>query len=167
MNKKNKKRAFTLIETVLVIVVIGIIALITAPLIESAIESWSFVSYRSELWQNAELAFSRMATEIKEVRGNSDIVTANNQTFSFINVAGQDITYSFSGNTLNRNGNPLVSNIEAFSFSYFNINLEEVDSPLVSPMVTDIRVVRLYMVLGPTGRTFTLQTDVHPRNIDY
>ncbi len=166
MNRQRKNKGFTLIEFILVVVVLGSIAFITAPLIDSAIDSWEFVKYRSELWQNAELAFSRMGSEIREIGGTSDVITAGPQTLQFNTVGGDNITYSLTGTTLSRNGNPLLSGIEAFSFSYFDENLNALPSPIVAPLVTNVRVVRMLIVLGPTGRTFTLQTDVHPRNLD-
>lgn len=166
MNRKKLKKGITLIETVLLILVIGTVAFISAPLIDTAIESWSFVTYRSELWQDAELSFSRMTSEIKEIKGSSGVITANSSTFQFVTVTGETISYSFTGSTLSRNGNVLANGVNAFSFSYFDSNLNPIGTPLVAPLVTNIRAVRIYMVVGPTGRTFTLQTDVHPRNID-
>lgn len=166
MSNKKTKRGFTLIEIILVILVVGCVTFIAAPLIDSAIESWSFVTYRSELWQSSELAFLRMSTDIKEIRGSSDVIAADAQTFRFITIGGEDVTYSLAGGTLNRNGIALISGLDAFSFSYFDHNMNEIESPAISPMVTDIKIVRLYMVNGPTGSTFAMQTDVHPRNID-
>lgn len=166
MSRRKFKKGITLIETILLIVVLGTIAFVAAPLIDTAIDSWSFVTYRSELWQDTELAFSRMTSEIKEIRGNTDILAANTSTLQFMTVGGENITYAFTGSTLSRNGNTLISGVNAFSFTYLDTSLNVIAAPLVSPMVTNIRVVRIYIVVGPTGGTFALQTDVHPRNID-
>lgn len=160
------RKGWTFIELILVVLVLGTVATVTAPIIDSAVNSWSFVMYRSELWQNAEIAFSRMATETREIRGTSDVITANAQTLAFTTVTGENITYSHTGNTLYRNGDILIGNINAFAFSYFDENGGSIAAPLVAPTVTNIRIIRFYIVLGPTGQTFTLETDVHPRNLE-
>lgn len=156
----------TLIEMVLVITVLGATIFVTVPLINSAIGAWSLVTYRSELWQTGGIGMQRMVQEIREIKGVSDVWTADAQTFVFRDVSGQVITYALNGNTIMRNNNALLGNVNAFAFTYYDENGNQIATPRVYPLNTDIRTVRIYFVLGPTGRTFTIQTDVHPRNIN-
>lgn len=156
----------TFVEIILVMVVIGATAFIAVPMIDTAIQAWSFVTFRSELWQTGELGMQRVVQDVREIKSNSELITATATTLRLRTVANEDVTYSFAGSTLQRNNIPLLSDVNALSFSYHDASGNVIAIPKVSPMITDVRTIRIFFILGPTGRTFTLQTDVHPRNIN-
>ena len=156
----------TFVEVILVMVVIGATAFIAVPMVDTAVQAWSFVTFRSELWQTGELGMQRVVQDTREIKSTSELITATASTLSFRNVSNEVVTYSLAGSTLSRNGIPLLSDVNALSFSYFDASGNVIAVPKVSPLITDVRTIRIFFILGPTGRTFTLQTDVHPRNIN-
>lgn len=164
MIRRNK--GMTFVEIILVMVVIGATAFIAVPMIDTAIQAWSFVTFRSELWQTGEIGMQRVVQDAREIKSNSELVTATSSVLRLRTVANEDVTYSFAGSTLQRNNIPLLSDVNALSFSYYDASGNVIAIPKVSPMITDVRTIRIFFILGPTGRTFTLQTDVHPRNIN-
>ena len=156
----------TFVEVILVMVVIGATAFIAVPMVDTAVQAWSFVTFRSELWQTGELGMQRVVQDTREIKSTSELITATASTLSFRNVSNEVVTYSLAGSTLSRNGIPLLSDVNALSFSYFDASGNVIAVPKVSPLITDVRTIRIFFILGPTWRTFTLQTDVHPRNIN-
>jgi len=79
--------------------------------------------------------------------------------------SGEQITYSVSGTTLLRNGDPVADNVQALTLTYFDAN----GNP-VTGAAANIRVVHIKLevkVPGNAGQgpvTQTLQTDVALRN---
>ncbi len=78
---------------------------------------------------------------------------------------GEQITYSLSGTTLLRNGDPLADNVQALTLTYFDAN-----GAAVTGSPTNIRVVHIKLVVNIPGNeghgpvTQTLETDVALRN---
>lgn len=75
---------------------------------------------------------------------------------------GEEITYTVSGSTLTRNGQPVVENVApgGLAFTYLRSNLQsptEVDG-------TDVGVVRISLEINVDGRIQTLTTDVDLKN---
>jgi len=89
--------------------------------------------------------------------------------------SGEQITYSVSGTTLLRNGDPVADNVQALTLTYFDANGSRFDANgnPVNPVIgaaANIRVVHIKLevkVPGNAGQgpvTQTLQTDVALRN---
>jgi Tfp pilus assembly protein PilW len=79
--------------------------------------------------------------------------------------SGEQITYSVSGTTLMRNGDPVAENVQALTLTYFDAN-----GTAVTGAATNIRVVHIKLQVNIPGNashgpvTQTLQTDVALRN---
>ena len=80
------------------------------------------------------------------------------------------ITYDANAKTLTRNGNPYMSNIENFSFSYMLLDGSVTTTPAD---LTQVRKIRIQMtmrsekldILTKNYKTFTINLDVTPRNL--
>src|SRR5206468_3344373 len=74
---------FTLIETVMVLIIIGILAVFIAPVLSTAVNSYDTTSRNIEVLTKMRYAMERMAREIRSIRrdpvnvGNYDIVTGS------------------------------------------------------------------------------------------
>lgn len=79
--------------------------------------------------------------------------------------SGEQITYSVSGTTLLRNGDPVADNVQTLTLTYFDAN-----GTAVTGAATNIRVVHIMLEVNVPGNashgpvTQTLQTDVALRN---
>lgn len=75
---------FTLVEMVTVIVLLGIIAVVLAPFIASAIQAWHDSRARAELVARGRLAMERLAREVRLAVPNSLEVLAGGQGIQFV-----------------------------------------------------------------------------------
>ena len=93
--EESGQAGFTLIEMVITIVVIGIIAGISAMLILQAMRGYSDQDARADLTNQARLAVERMAREIREIRDctATDITTMVPGTLAFVDNTGAAIAY--------------------------------------------------------------------------
>jgi len=97
---KNKKKGFTLLETMEVLVIFGILALATSELL---INNTVFVS------QNNKQAIERFDYMHYTECIVLDVKESQNITVEVDKIILDSITYSVSGNQLFRNGTPLFS----------------------------------------------------------
>ena len=121
MNKLTKREGFTLVESLLAMVVMAAIFLVMTYILIAGVESYSLVVERREALQGARLAINIMENELQTIADPAiDISAIAANSISFTNAAGQSVTYQISGGTLLRNANILASNVDAASgFSYF------------------------------------------------
>mgnify|MGYP000851080253 CR=1 FL=1 len=148
------KKAYTLVEMVLVIVIIGIVAGIAVPLMLEVGDAWSLSSkaYDRAALQ-AVVITGRMSKEIRQLRDARSLVTATNSQLTFFNTNNTNITYSSSGSLLMRNNDVLAENVASFSFTYYNDTNATIATPVVGlGNVTDIRRVEVKYSLSAGSR---------------
>lgn len=123
MIKKHKRRGFTLIETVMSIVLVAIISVVAAAFIAQAFNSWAFTSQQKSMDSATRNALYRMVREIKTVNKATNILVWTAGTFSFRDPANNTITYSQTGTNLMRGTDVLADNLASpggLTFSYLN-----------------------------------------------
>ena len=154
-----REAGFTLIEMVITIVVIGIIAGISAMLILQAMRGYSDQDVRADLTNQARLAMERMAREIREVRDctATDIPTMAGGTISFVDNTGTAITYTTSGTDLTRNGTALASSVSGLIFGYV------MRSGAAAGSAAQVWNVDVTLTVSRSGETHTHRIRVHPR----
>jgi len=163
-------RSFTLIELVMVIVIMAIIASAAIPLLISTTESWIIASRRNEMSESARISLDRIIREIRELRNDTSVIFANNSSFRFLNLANANISFSLSGNTLQRtiNGtvNNLADNVNSLNFSYYNVTDSVISAPIVSPLATDIKRVQVDLVFSLGSTQLAVRAAVSPRRLE-
>ena len=166
INTGKARKAVTLIELVIVIVVVGVIAAAGSLYVREIIDMWSYLSFRDEVVSASRQALFRMDRDIRRVNNGTSVRVATAAVLNFSDTQGRDINYSFSGRNLTRNAQVLVSGVSAFNFSYLNETNVLIPSPDVFPSQTDIRRVRINMTVESRGQSKTVGIMVYPRNIE-
>jgi len=165
-SKPNTQKGFTLIESIMVIAILGIVAALGVTLILSASDALSFLTIRSDMTQSADVAMSRMLNDIRRLKDNLSVNTANSSQFRFLDVDSADINYYINGNNLMRNANILASNVSALTFTYYDQNGAQIPVPTVGiGTATDIYRIKILLTFQSGPYTFNYQSEVRPRNI--
>jgi hypothetical protein len=97
----------------------------------------------------------------KEANNTPYITTASANSITFRDVLDNDITFSLSGSTLQRNSNPLVEQVSSLQFRYFDgTNAELTTLPLSATDRDNVRRVMLTLTLaeGSLSVSVTEQT---------
>lgn len=153
-------KGITLIETIVVIVLLGIIGLFTFQFIGGGVQTYIIASNQSKLFAEAKLAMERMVREIRDANtiveptsgssGNSIHFTKSHSTAVD---SDTDIYFQGSGSTLERkrgsnSPEPLAGNLTSFTVSN---NSAEI-------------TLELTLSLGDVENV-TLRTKVFPKNL--
>jgi prepilin-type N-terminal cleavage/methylation domain-containing protein len=118
-----KIKGFTLLEMVIVIVVLGIVASIAAPMIYTAAQASQAQSRLSDILGQARSAMIRMSRDLRNIRSTdaSDLVMGAS-SLSLIDVNTDAIAYTLSSGNLLRNGQILAQGVSNLSFTYYDAN---------------------------------------------
>ena len=173
-------KAFTLIELIMVIVVVGVLATGLALGIRQAIDLWVFLSFRDEVVSQARLAIMRMAREIRlmPLRSQAEpILNATDSSLRFtvmdLDADTNDDTLEFDhdagNNELRREFNGirdvLAEHITSLTFAYFDDNRNPIATPVAD--TSGIYHIRITLIVSDGRGTQTLSTQVFPRNLAY
>ncbi|MFH1414389.1 MAG: prepilin-type N-terminal cleavage/methylation domain-containing protein [Candidatus Omnitrophota bacterium] len=162
-----QRKAFSLIEMIMVMVILGIIAGIGAPLIAETGRGWLLHVQRKEMSESARIAIDRMTREIRRIKDTTSVITASNTAFQFVNIDDENITFDSSGTTLRRTidgtTNELADNLDSISFTYYDTSGSTITTPDVSPQETDIRRIEISLTFSLGGTQLTVVSQVWPR----
>ncbi len=167
-------KAFTLIELIMTLVIIGALVWVGTAATLSGIDAWGFFIQRKEILTDGRMAMDRMIREIRMIRDLTSVTAANSSTFSFVDINGSSIVFSVSSDVINRTENSftngLVGNVSGLTFTYLDSGGSQIITPLVSPFETDIRGIRIEVSLAkgsgrPASRPLNLRSEVWPRNL--
>lgn len=172
-NPKSKINGFTLVETILTIMIVGIIAGVTAKILMSGLDTYAFITNRKDATQHARVAMERMASELVLIK-NEDIRWMNNDNFGFWDRDGQKS--SFKKDTMG--GRPVLSRGDeslwgddyflAGPLGFIDFDYLRADGTGASSadQVRKINIELSVESLGGYGPV-TLRTEVFPRNMMY
>jgi prepilin-type N-terminal cleavage/methylation domain-containing protein len=155
---------FTLIETIIVIVVLSIVSAVTINFLVSSLKTYSMMVNQKTLLDEGKLALERMCREIRDAQSistpaaggsGSQIIFARTHTTAQ-DIASETITFQLTGNTLEKvktspgATSPMAANVSAFTVTR-------------GATEDEIKVV-LTLALGG-GENVTLQSKVYPKNL--
>jgi prepilin-type N-terminal cleavage/methylation domain-containing protein len=162
--------AFTLIELIMVMVIIGILFGMGGPLAIQLIDSFQWSIYRKDLSESAEVTLRRMTREIRRLQDDTSVITANATTYRFTDIDSDVIQFQLNGSNLERENNgttdTLAANVSSFSFTYFDDSGTSIATPTLSP-ATDIRFVEIAMTLQSDTNTIDYTTRIKLRNVNH
>lgn len=163
------KTGFTLIESLLAIVVIAAISLGVAEMMTAGLESYGMVVDRREALQDARLAMNLMTSELQTIANPAtDIASIGASSITFTS-GGGSITYAVSGNRLTRqdgNGTSVLADriLPSTRFDY---------APQGGGTTSDRTLVhRIHITVGvdtgvPRHGTVVMNSNVYLRNRYY
>jgi len=176
-----KEKGVTLIELVIVIVLVGVLASGFGWYFTNVIDTWNFISFRSEVINQARLGFMQMVRQIRQIKRPTPtqptIEQADQDSLQFIRLddSGNDmrIQYHASGTELfydldsDFNGTfetseILVNGIYNFAFRYYNQEGDELTFPVD---VESIYEIGEEFEVREREQGYDFQTRVFPRNL--
>ncbi len=163
INKNSKNTAFTLIELVLSIAILGIIGVVLSTMLMEAIKSYQLVSSRRESLTEVRLAIERMKQEINLIRSQNNIDSIGNTNFQFDLPGDADINYFLDGNNLMRKNDILASNVNSLDFYYLDSNGNQTIT------IANIQRIVIEIVIQSQNNTGVqrIRTQIFPRNFYY
>lgn len=104
----------------MVIVITGIVVAVGGTMLTSGTRAYLAGTDLTELDWQSRIAALRLARDLRTVRSASaaDLVISPADQITFVNVDGDTLSYTLSGTTLMRNGQPLADGVTALAFSY-------------------------------------------------
>ncbi|MCX5715690.1 MAG: prepilin-type N-terminal cleavage/methylation domain-containing protein [Candidatus Omnitrophica bacterium] len=131
------KKSYTLIELVVVMVVIGVVLAIGAPLLIQTAGAWSYASrFQSNAVLSAIVAQNRMSREIRRLKNDNSITTADASQLAFTDLNNNAITFNLSGNTLMRNSDGLLDSVTSLAFTFYDDGGAAIAVPIVRTLPT-------------------------------
>lgn len=138
------KPGVTLIETVVAMVLMGIIALVFFAYISEGFSAWFFVSGQKGLIFSGRAAINRMVRELKRIDKNDHISVFTTSEVDFIDVDNNSIVYSQEATRVRRNADVLVDNLlnpGGLVFKYLD------SSGIETGTKSNIRAIRVRLTL--------------------
>ncbi len=161
-------KGFTLIELVMTMVLIGVIAYIVASAMSTGLKAYFTTDFRKEALDQARIAMERMTREIRNVKSNTDISTANATTFTFVDTSGTTISFALNAGNINRTSgttNTLATGISSAGiFTYVLSTGATTQSPVPAEILL-IKRVKIDITATKNTESVTLQSEVWPRSL--
>lgn len=150
---------FSLIEFTLVITLLGILAVVSGPLLYHAFQGALTRMQMTSLDGQARFAMARMTRELRSMR-NKDVpgFSANANDITFESVSGTNITYSLAGTSLMRNSWPLAKDVSSLSFTYYD------EDGAVTTTPANIRYIKVSFTMVKGNNSLSVSSTVFPRN---
>ena len=123
------RKGFTLIETVIVILILSIIAAIASKVMQAAFNAYFTNQYITNANIQARLALERLSRDVRAISSAGSISTATASQLSFTDVNGNTITYQLTGSQLMRSGQVLADGVSNLSFTYLDRNAASTTTP--------------------------------------
>lgn len=122
MRHLTKQHAFTLIELIIVIVLMGLLASVAARILAEGLRSLLTARQLTEANWQGQLAVERMLRDLRSVRSANDISISTANEFAFTNMDGNTVDYKLTGSSLMQGSNVLADGINTLTFTYYNQN---------------------------------------------
>lgn len=165
MGDRQKIKAMTLIELVMVIVIVGVLAGASSMYIKESIDLWRFLTFRNEIVSGGRMALIRIGREMREIKDDASVYTANPSEFEFDDMNNNRINYRLSANNLMRNSDVLANGVNSLTFTYYDTGNNPIATPDVYPDETDIYRIEIALEVQSGDQTKRLESQVYPRNL--
>jgi Tfp pilus assembly protein FimT len=163
---------------ILVLVVMGIMGLVLVPALQQGAQIYTATETRGDLASQARQAATRMVRELRNIQKEADntpkITSADAASITFADVSDNTITFclwasgscSPTGNTVQRNSNPLVEQVSSLQFRYFNGTNAELTTLPLSPTDRDnVRRILLVLTLAEGSQTVSVTEQAFLREL--
>ena len=116
--------AFTLIEVVITLIVVGVLATIGARIMSTAFQTYFAGREIAQDDAQVRYALERMTRELRGARSPADLTISTQNKIKFVDFSDTTISYRLSGTQLQRsqdneaNYQPLAENINALTITY-------------------------------------------------
>jgi prepilin-type N-terminal cleavage/methylation domain-containing protein len=173
MEQRKKENGFTLVELVVVMVLVVILAGVAAPLLAVSLDAFTLKIERTELEESANLALARISREIRRLRDEESVLTADASEFEFVDTDGRTIRYWQENDQLLRQENGgdeielagFVQN-NGLAFRYLDDDGTQIANPAEGAGTkTDIRRVEVQIAFENNGHVVPVQIQIQPRNL--
>lgn len=163
------RRAFTLIELIIVVLLLSIMLSFIVTVFAVGLKAWSSGHDRAVIRQGAVLAVERMVRDLS-MAGNITVATSNSITFSADvddDSINETVSFDLSGNNLTRTVNgaasTLAPDVQTLALSYTDPdNLSF--TPATQGDRNNIRVITASLTMNKSGETFNLSSSAYARN---
>lgn len=162
---------FTAIEMVMAIVLIGILAAASLPVIFSGVRTYQDTTVSLVTLSKLRYATERMAREIREIRRNTvtpsnyDISTWTAGTLAFVKRDGTTVTITAAApNVTLGYSAPAVTSTLTDQVSSLTFNYYQIDGTTAATSIANMAFVQISLTLIQDGAPFTQRTRVALRN---
>jgi len=97
LTARRRAPGFTLPELLIVIVVASVVALAFSAMFMEAVRTYQFMDAEKGMLEDARYAEERVTRELKRVKDNTSIATANATTLTFTDRSNASVSFSWSG----------------------------------------------------------------------
>lgn len=156
-----RQRAYSLLELILVITMLGIIAGVLASMLLWGVNMFSFVSDRMDMVQTSRISMKILDKSLRDLQGTNDIVSASSTELNFFNPDSEHIVFSYANGVLSKNGQSMVEGLSAFLFTYFKMAGDTIATPVADP--SEIWKIRFTMRATVNNKPVRLESSVIPR----
>ncbi|MCK4245054.1 MAG: prepilin-type N-terminal cleavage/methylation domain-containing protein [Candidatus Omnitrophica bacterium] len=162
------RKAFTLTELVMVVVLSGIIAGILSILIRQVSDVYTFVRVRGVALSDNRLAMNRMMREIRQIKSSFNLYKAQETALRLYKIDNECVEFYLSGTELKRKGGSddiLATDVTLLEFTYYDTGNTELTTPSVAPDETNVWRILIKLTVKKGNETVKFQSQVHPRNL--
>jgi prepilin-type N-terminal cleavage/methylation domain-containing protein len=156
-NGRRARRAFTLIELIVVMVVTGIIAALGAGIIVEAGRAYSLSLAATDATDDAQFALDRICAELAQLEAQTDITAIGADSITF-DLGGTSRTFQKVGSELRRDSSALATGVSTFDLTYYASDGTTALSP------ADVWRIAVNIAVTRNGVTATLRREVFPRS---
>jgi type II secretory pathway pseudopilin PulG len=166
--KKPYRKAFTLVELILVTGMISLVGLAVAGLVRNSYEDWELGSDRSSLLQDGHAVLAQMVRTLRQARGFSSVSSPSDQDgyITFTNV--DDIIEEFRLNTVTDDieyGQPgglsaLAGPATSLIFTCYDINANSLSGPVDANSIQSVQIQTTFVDAQDSSINFTLSDRV-------
>lgn len=171
----NRRRGFTLVEMVIVIVLVGIVFAIGGTLLSQFFNSFFSAQNITEGDWQGKVAFERMARELRSISvdnlGTKQLAISASQV-RFTDTDGNNVCFYLNGSVLTRAGDgpaaatcgptspqPLADNISLLTFSTW-----KTDGTDAAFVVANVYYIAVQVTVAKGDYSGTFRTNVRPRS---
>lgn len=154
-----KQNGFTYIELVIVIVLFGILAKMSATMLQQGFDAYLKARYVTDADWQGRVAMERMTRDIRMIRSPAAITTNGGSNLVFTDTDGNSIDYGLSGTTLQRSGIDLAEGVNSLTFTYYD------KDGTSGATGTAIRYIKVSLNITQNNTDYTLTTALYPRNL--
>ncbi|MDD5382104.1 MAG: prepilin-type N-terminal cleavage/methylation domain-containing protein [Candidatus Margulisbacteria bacterium] len=156
------KRGMTLIESIMVVILMGIMAFVFSVFILEGADAWRFITVQNNLALSSRAAVYIMAREIKRIKDVASLTTYASTEVAFTDVDNNPVAFRQSGAYLMRNSDVLLKKLKfpgGLFISYLNASGHQTATR------DEIRTINIHVIVEDGTNRFIVDTAARLRNL--